>query len=66
MAKTIEALTNFNIEKLDSYETMAYNDLIKHSTKEEALQILINNVEGDFSQLSDDLAEIAYFQEQNF
>jgi hypothetical protein len=45
---------------------MVYNDLIKHSSKEEALQIIINNVEGDFSQLSDELAEIAYYQENGF
>lgn len=59
-------LSDFDIDTLDSYETMVYNDLIKNSTKEEALQILINNVEGDLSQLSDGLAIIAYNQENNF
>jgi GNAT superfamily N-acetyltransferase len=52
-------LNHFDISKLDNYETMLYNDYIKHSSKEEALQLLINSVEGDYSQLSPKLAEIA-------
>ncbi len=66
MTYTTHRLADFNINNLDTYETMVYNDLIKHSSKEEALQIIINNVEGDFSQLSDELAEIAYYQENGF
>lgn len=66
MENVEKLLKDFDIANLDSYETMIYNDLIKHSTKEETLQILINTVEGDFSQLSDGLAEIAYIQENNF
>ena len=47
---------------------MQYSDLIKHSTKAEALKILINNVEGDFSQLSPNLNDIAemYYPEDNY
>ena len=58
--KTINnKLENFDVESLDMFEEMQYNDYVKHSTKVEALQILINTVEGDFSQLSEGLAEIA-------
>ena len=57
--KTINnKLENFDVESLDMFEEMQYNDYVKHSTKVEALQILINTVEGDFSQLSEGLAEI--------
>ena len=58
-------LTNFDIDNLDSFEAMRYNDFEKHG-KEFALQILINTVEGDFSQLSEELAEIAEEQYLNF
>jgi hypothetical protein len=33
-------------------------------SKEEALQIIINTVEGDYSQLSESLAEIAELQDE--
>jgi len=55
-------LVNFSIDDLDPYELSEYNRLVKHSSKEDALQILINNVEQDYSQLSPNLSEIA--QEQ--
>jgi hypothetical protein len=52
-------LVNFNIDDLDDFESMQYEDFIKSMDKPSALQILINNVEGDYSQLSEKLAEIA-------
>jgi hypothetical protein len=52
-------LVNFNIDNLDNFESMQYEDFIKSMDKPSALQILINNVEGDYSQLSEKLAEIA-------
>lgn len=62
-------LEAFDVSKLDDFEQMQYSDLIKHSTKAEALKILINNVEGDFSQLSpnlNDIAEMYYPVEDNY
>ncbi len=52
-------LSDFDIDNLDDFETIQYNHFIKSMSKEEALQVLINTVEGDFSQLSEELAEIA-------
>jgi len=47
--------------KLDKYETYLYRDLTenKRIEPERALQIIINNVEGDGSQLSAGLLEYA-------
>ena len=62
-------LEAFDVSKLDAFEQMQYSDFIKHSTKVEALKILINNVEGDFSQLSpnlNDIAEMYYPVEDNY
>ena len=61
-----QKLQNFNIDNLDMFELMQYNDLKYSLTKVEALQIIINNVEGDFTQLSDELSEIAQEQEEEF
>lgn len=58
----MKSLKNFDIENLDYYERMVYDDLIKNLSKEESLQVIINNVEGDFSQLSEELSEIAEHQ----
>lgn len=54
-------LENFDIFKLDDFEYMQYNHFIEKSkvSKKEALEILINNVEGDYSQLSPKLRAIA-------
>ena len=54
-----QKLENFNLENLDDFEIIQYNDFIKNMSKAEALQIIINNVEGDFTQLSEDLAKAA-------
>ncbi|MFH6944598.1 hypothetical protein [Flavobacterium sp. FlaQc-50] len=52
-----------DVESLDAFEITMYNEYLRKMSKSEALQIIINNVEGDYTQLSDSLAEIA--QEQN-
>jgi hypothetical protein len=52
-------LEDFDIDELDDFETMQYNQFLPSSGKVGALQILINNVEGDYSQLSEELAELA-------
>jgi len=63
--KTIkQKLENFDLDFLDTFEEIQYNSFIKNMTKAEALQILINNVEGDFYQLSDELREIAEEQSE--
>jgi len=59
-----EALSKFDVFDLDELEYKMYKDFIKNSSKEEALQILINNVEGDYSQLSPKLARIAKKQDK--
>ena len=58
-------LSDFNIDNLDNFERMQYDDMIKHQSKESVLQILINNVEGDYSQLSEELANIAEMQDKS-
>jgi hypothetical protein len=55
-------LENFDIDNLDPFETMQFNHHIKSSGKVGALQVLINSVEGDYSQLSPELAELAEMQ----
>ena len=52
-------LVKFDVNKLDEFEKFQFNNLIKSLSKADALQVLINNVEGDYSQLSSDLAKIA-------
>lgn len=61
----IEKLKNFDLDNLDMFENMIYNDYSKSMQKHEALQIIINNVEGDFSQLSEQLSEIAEQQQED-
>lgn len=65
MCKVTNLLNSVEIEDLDASEETVYNDLSKRMSKADALQIIINNVEGDHSQLSDVLAEIAEIQEEN-
>ncbi len=62
--KSQQLLENLDIEELDAFEITIYNNYSKSMSKVEALQIIINNVEGDHSQLSESLAEIAEIQEQ--
>lgn len=51
-------LKDFDLDLLDDYEIMVFNDFNKRLSKEESLEIIINTVEGDFSQLSDHLREL--------
>jgi len=52
-------LVNFDIDDLDSYELTLYDQYTNSMDKADALQILINTVESDYSQLNEQLAEIA-------
>jgi hypothetical protein len=52
-------LVKFNTDNLDNFESMQYDRFSNSMDKANALQILINNVEGDYSQLSKQLSEIA-------
>ncbi len=62
-ADVSEDLENFDINDLDDYERMEYERMTKaNMSKKGALQVIINTVEGDFSQLSDKLSEIAIKQ----
>lgn len=58
-----QLLKDFNIDNLDLFEQQQYDHLIRQSSKPEVLQILINSCNGDFSELSESLASIAYLQE---
>jgi len=58
-------LENFDINDLDDFSHFQYTTHhIKFMPKIEALQVLINTVEGDYSQLCEGLAEIALLQEK--
>lgn len=59
----IDKLENIDIESLDAFEITVYNDYIRFMSKTKALQAIIDKVDGDYSQLSDTLSEIA--QEQD-
>jgi hypothetical protein len=54
-------LENFDTNKLDEFEYMQFTNFTEKNkmSKKDALQILINNVEGDYSQLSPKLRAIA-------
>lgn len=58
-----DMLENVDVECLDAFEITVYNDYIQHMSKPDALQRIINNAEGDYTQLSEILSEIA--QEQS-
>ena len=57
--KAYQRLKSVKRDDLDDLEQMFYDDFIKHSSHEQSLQIIINTVEGDYSQLSTKLAKIA-------
>lgn len=54
-----EALERFDVTKLDAFEKMQYDNFSKSVGKQQALQVLINSVEGDYSELSPHLRAIA-------
>lgn len=61
--KHVQLLENFDISNLDMFEAIQYEHHIKYMNKVDSLQVLINTVEGDYSQLSENLAEIAELQD---
>lgn len=58
-------LKDFNLDDLDEFENMQFNQYYPSLGKVGALQVLINNVEGDYSQLSTELSELAEKQISN-
>ena len=59
-------LEKFNVDNLDYYEYEQYNHFLPRLGKVESLQLLINTVEGDVSQLSPELAELAEKQGSSY
>lgn len=57
--KTIDKLKNFDLNLLDTFEFMLFTEYSKNFSKEYSLQLIINRVEGDYSQLSESLQKIA-------
>lgn len=58
-SKVIALLEAFDENQLDGLEAWHYAHHIKCMSKVEALHVIINTVEGDYSQLSPELAPIA-------
>jgi hypothetical protein len=55
-------IVGLNEDKLDMYEKMRYDGMLKKGiSKKSALEILINDVDGDYSQLSPELRKYAIF-----
>ena len=53
-------IKSFICPSLDLYEQRVYSDLLRKGLAEKnALEVIINNVEGDYSQLSDGLLNYA-------
>jgi hypothetical protein len=52
-------LQKFDIDDLDAYEYQKFNSTIGFLSKVESLQLIIDSCGGDFSNLSDGLADIA-------
>ena len=58
--EAFKKLKSFDLKELDEFETFTFNAISERGqSKEQALQIMINQMEGDYSQLSPKLAEIA-------
>ena len=62
-AAIAQKLTDLKLSTLDQYERLPYHKFMNYG-KEYALQLIINNAEGDYMQLSKGLAEIAEEQDQ--
>lgn len=72
-----EDLKKFDTDLLDVFESIQFNDMYLKKTKKaegktlaehkaETLQIIINNVEGDYSQLSPELSKLAEKQNRDY
>lgn len=59
-------LEKFNIDNLDYYEYEQYNHFLPRLGKAQSLQLLINTVDGDVSQLSPELAKLAEKQGSSY
>jgi hypothetical protein len=60
-------LNEFDVDGLDRHERFMYDRMIKSMSKENALQVLINDVEGDYTQLSPALYELATkYEEESY
>lgn len=57
------ALEAINLDELDIFEQLLFHDFYPRCNKVEALQLIINSVEGDYSQLSPVLSAIARQQD---
>lgn len=57
------SLDSVDTEQLDYFEKFMFDDLSQRMGKAEALKVIINNVEGDYSQLSDELRKYAQFED---
>jgi hypothetical protein len=60
--KTNDKLQNVSIESLDAFEETMYYEYSKKMSKVDALQRIIDDAEGDYTRLSDELADIAQDQ----
>lgn len=58
-SRVMQLLEAFDANQLDGLEAWHYAHHLKCMSKAEALLVIINTVEGDYSQLSPELAEIA-------
>jgi len=57
--KAYQKLNSVKRNDLDMMEQIWYDKFVKQSSHKKTLQIIINNVEGDYSQLSTKLSRIA-------
>lgn len=55
----IQILENFDLSTLDLIEKQQFKNFSQSMSKAESLNIIINKTNGDYSQLSEDLALIA-------
>jgi len=62
--KAYKRLKSVKRSDLDMMEQIWYDKFIKQSSHEQTLQIIINNVEGDYSQLSTKLSKIAQSEDK--
>lgn len=62
--KAYKRLKSVKFNDLDVMEQRMYNNFINTSSHEQSLQLIINSVEGDYSQLSEKLSKIAQAEDK--
>ena len=62
--KAYKKLKSVKFNDLDMMEQRMYNNFINTSNHEKSLQLIINSVEGDYSQLSEKLSKIAQAEDK--